>query len=263
MDSTGNDVSARDAALILEWLVAAGADEIMLDAPVDRFHEQVDTLRRRSDPPRPVAPFTPSPTAPVPTSGELAETVAACADPHSLAALFRATDIHGLGKSAQSFCFLEAAPDTRVLVLGDRPRTDEETEGKVFAGKTAELLRNMLKAIGLGFPDGELEKVSLANLVPWRPPGNRTPTELELGLCHPFAVRLIELLRPQLVLALGTLPGKVLAGGASVAQQRGKWLSVAGTPMRVTFHPAELLQYPERKRMAWEDLLEVKKKLDG
>ncbi len=248
---------------MLDWLMAAGADEVMVDQPVNRYNEvQAAKLARVVQQPKPVVKV-PSPTAPLPSTSELASSAADCASIEQLAALFRATDIHGLAKSAQSFCFIEHVPGARLLVLGDRPRTDEENEGRVFAGKTEILLRNMLKAIDLFFPGDPGEQVTLANLVPWRPPGNRTPSDIELNLCQPFVLRAIELMQPKLVLALGSLPGKVLAnGGNSVAQQRGKWLSIGGVPLRATFHPAELLSYPERKRQAWEDLIEVRKQLD-
>jgi uracil-DNA glycosylase len=263
MSATANDINPEDALSYLRWLGEMGSDESVAEEAADWLARSVaaklipavqQAVPMRS---RPIAAAD---VTPAPRAIE-SETLQA------LLAEFRASDVQGLSKSAQSFCFLDAVPDARVLVIGDRPRTDEETEGKVFAGKSETLLRAMLKSIGLSYPgDGAGEQVSVANLVPWRPPGNRTPTEIEANMCAPFLRRAIELLQPRLVLALGALPGKTLAqGGASVALQRDRWLSVnagdSDVPMRVTFHPVELLAFPERKRQAWQDLLEVRKKL--
>jgi uracil-DNA glycosylase len=253
MDSTPNDMTPQEAARLLVWLVESGADEIVLDLPVNRFAEAVPA---KAQPKPAIAPAVPARAPQTPIAQDAAERAAQCTSIEELAAAFSGFDVPGLSASAQRFNFLQAVPGARVLVIGDRPRTEEEQEGGVFAGKTALLLANMLKAIGLA-PPGQTdpETVALANLVPWRPPGNRNPIDIEVAMCVPFATRAIALLKPQLILCLGALPGKWLAqAGESVAQQRGKWMEINTVPALSTFHPFELLNYPERKKLAWRDL---------
>ncbi len=259
MEQHQPDMTPQEAAGLLVWLVESGADEIMLEQPVDRFAEPPPAVAapakiqvRSLSIPQPVGLKPPS-TAP---SQEAVELANACSNLAELAEKFRAFEVPGLSASAQQFCFFDVQAGARVLVLGDRPRTEEEQQGGVFAGKTALLLENMMKAIGLSMPgQAWSETVSLANLVPWRPPGNRNPIDIEIALCVPFMLRAIELLQPQFILCLGALPGKFLAdAGDSVAQQRGKWHAIKGVPTLATFHPFELLNYPERKKLAWRDL---------
>jgi DNA polymerase len=119
----------------------------------------------------------------------------------------------------------------------------------------------MLASIGLGAENGQ--PVSLMSFMPWRPPGNRPPNELECRLILPFAERAVALLQPKLILAFGGLAGQWLAGGAeSIQRQRGSWLSAGGIPLISTFHPESLLKSPALKRLAWHDLLAFRARLD-
>jgi uracil-DNA glycosylase len=272
MHTPSTDLPYAEAALMLAWLVEMGADEILTEAPQNRFEEKVVTpppsaKPQLRPPPKLKEPSRPGVSAVNPEDATRLATQ--CGTLTELYTTMEALDLAGLRKTAMQFCFFEAAPEARTLVLGDRPHTEEEQFGGVFAGRTAILLRNMLKAISLAFPDDAGgEAVSLANLVPWRPAGNQTPSDHMVALCAPFSRRMIELMKPRAILALGALPGKTLAGaGASVAQQRGKWhkLTVGDLeiPLLATFHPFELLSYPERKRQAWEDLQKFRERRDA
>ncbi len=262
-------LNSSEARAALAWLVAMGADEILLPEPRNAFLSpppEIKTVPGAEDKP---APGPPQQVATSSSADEFASLAAAASNLEQLKDSFKLCDINGLQRSARSFCFVDADPRARVLILNDRPRTDEERDGGIFSGKQEVLLRAMLKAIGLGFPhQTEAEPVSLANMVPWRPPGNRNLIDIEISLCLPFVHKALEMLQPKLILALGSHPGKYLAAAAeSVTQQRGKWLAAnAGAseiPMLATFSLHELLQFPERKKLAWRDLQQFRERLDA
>jgi uracil-DNA glycosylase len=159
-------------------------------------------------------------------------------------------EAHPLRKSATQLSFFEGPEAAEILLISDRPRNEEDRSGLVFAGKSRVLLENMLAAIQL-----KIEDVGLLNLIPWRPPGNRSPTENEINLVVPFAKRALEILKPKFILAFSSVPGQYLAGGdASILRQRGKWQHVNAAQMVATLHPDELLKFPLHKKMAWRDL---------
>ncbi len=277
MQTTPSDMTPAAAARLLLWFAEMGADEVLSAAPINRFETRFETLASEAKPAIEVKSFTPLPPqsdAAIGVSAEdAAQSAASCSSLPELTAAFRAFDINGLTKSAVQFCFLHQDTNARILVLSDRPRTEEEQEGGVFAGKQAVLLKAMLQAIGLCFPGegpgkNDAEVVSLANLVPRRPPGNRNPNDIEINMCVPFLRRALDFLQPELILALGALPAKYLASANdSVAQQRGKWHAVSAAnrhiPLLSTFHPFELLNYPERKKLAWRDLQMFRERMDN
>lgn len=244
--------SAADA---LAWLVAAGADEIVLDAPIDRFADSA-----KAEKPRVAAPVPQPVRQPPPVS-----TITAATSPetlNSLAELVQALNFfeaHPLRKNAMNLSFHEGPERAEILIISDRPRSEEDKSGLVFAGKARILLTNMLIAIGL-----KIEDVALLNLVPWRPAGNAAPKEPEITAVLPFARRAVQLIQPRLILGFSALPGQYLAAGdASILRQRGKWLNAGGPHFLSTLHPDELLKHPLQKKNAWRDLLAFKEKLNG
>jgi uracil-DNA glycosylase len=269
MSGEANETGGRDINRILPWLVAMGADEVLLDQPVNRFavvaEEPAPVVKKApllKPPPKPVPP-----RRPVEGAGQSPEALAGQATTLAeLRAAFSSFKSHPLERTATKLCFLSGAETARVLVLCDKPRDAEDPAGDVLAGKHRVLAERMLAAIGLcGMTDVEgVEQVMLANFIPWRPPGNRSVTEREARECEPFAVRLLEIAQPQLILCLGALPGQYLAGGdASVVKARGQWREMGGVPMLTTFHPETLLKSPQSKRLAWQDLQAFKAKLDA
>jgi uracil-DNA glycosylase len=249
MDKAPNDMTPRDAAAALDWLIAMGADEIIAAEPINRF-AAVEATKTVKESARPVqaAQVLVKPAGPVPTGDNADAVAAACQSLAELAAAYDQFHACSLRKTASHTCFLGGDLSAKIMVIGDRPRDDEEREGQVFAGKNAALLDNMLQAIGLS-----LQSVVLANVIAWRPPGNRPPNEIEVKQCAPFIRRAIVLAEPKLVLGLGGLAGLVLANeSASIARQRGKWITET---LLSTFHPDELLTSPARKKLAWRDLL--------
>ncbi|MCB1492436.1 MAG: uracil-DNA glycosylase, partial [Rhodobiaceae bacterium] len=145
--------------------------------------------------------------------------------------------------------------------IGEAPGRDEDLQGKPFVGRSGQLLDRMLAAIGL-----DRNQVYIANIVPWRPPGNRTPTPVETEVCLPFLVRQIELAAPEFIIALGGASAKrLLETSDGILKTRGKWHSLVigrhTARAMATLHPAYLLRSPIQKRLAWRDMLALKREL--
>jgi uracil-DNA glycosylase family 4 len=259
----------------LPWLIDMGADEIILDQPINRFAEE----KREVAPVPSALPQLPNvlrpPGAPAPlaSSGDLAaDAMALVADAVTIADLtnaWLAFEGHPLKRTATRLCFFGGSTAARALVLCDKPRTEEDPMGEVLSAKHQVLAENMLAAIGLcSFSRREnLEQIALANFVPWRPPGNRAVIELEAKLSIPFAHRLLALLKPRAVLCLGALPGQYLADGdPAITRARGKWRNVEVDghqfPLMTTFHPETLLKSPQSKKLAWQDLQAFRDRLN-
>ena len=259
-------MNPAEAARHLLWLAEMGADEVLSTSPVNRFLEK--------PPAKPVAIVAPSPAlgaaqrpspAPIETPAEVIALANAAPDLASLNIILEGFDAHPLKRTASRMCFIGGTYPARVLVLADRPRNEEDRSGQVFAAKHEVLVERMLAAISLkGVAETEgLEPVSFMSFLPWRPPGNRSPNELECNMIVPIIKRAIEIAKPALILALGHLPGQWLAGGVdNIQRQRGKWHEVNGIPLLSTFHPETLLKSPASKRLAWHDLLAFRGKLD-
>jgi uracil-DNA glycosylase len=269
-------LTAAEAARMLLWLREMGADEAHADQPVMRYAEQppqsapAPVAERPA--PRPnntsAAPTASTAAALRPTAeGEasIEEIHAAARSAMSLADLVAALerfDAHPLRRTASKLCFAEEAPGARILVIADRPRAEEDRAGRIFADKNAALLERMLAAIGIG--EGTAQPVSYLSFLPWRPPGARPPIEIECRLILPFAERAIALLKPHLILAFGGLAGQWLAGGPeSIQRQRGTWLAAGDIPLLSTFHPEALLKSPALKKLAWQDLLSFRARLES
>jgi uracil-DNA glycosylase len=164
--------------------------------------------------------------------------------------------------TAKQLVFADGNPQADIMLVGEAPGRDEDLEGRPFVGRSGRLLDRMLAAIGL-----DRQQVYIANVIPWRPPGNRTPTPLETEICRPFIERQVELVAPKLLVTLGAPSSKVLIGGNDgILKSRGKW-QVHRTqggmevPAMPTLHPAYLLRNPAHKKLAWRDLLEIRARL--
>lgn len=169
--------------------------------------------------------------------------------------------------TAKSLVFADGPADAKVMFIGEAPGREEDARGLPFVGRSGQLLDRMLEAIGLA--RGE---VYITNVVPWRPPGNRTPSPQETEICKPFVLRQIELVRPKVLVFLGGASAKALTGVQDgILRLRGRWLELPlgpaaqGTTIRAmaTLHPAYLLRSPVQKRYAWRDFLAIREALDA
>jgi DNA polymerase len=164
--------------------------------------------------------------------------------------------------TAKNLVFADGNPQADIMLVGEAPGRDEDLEGLPFVGRSGQLLDRMLAAIGL-----DRQSVYIANVIPWRPPGNRTPTPQETEICRPFIERQIELANPKLLVTLGGPSAKTLLRVTEgVLRLRGNWKSHVTPsgleiPAMPTLHPAYLLRNPAHKKLAWRDFLEIKAKL--
>jgi uracil-DNA glycosylase family 4 len=167
----------------------------------------------------------------------------------------------GLKKTARQLVFSDGNPQAKVMMVGEAPGRDEDAQGKPFVGRAGQLLNAMLAAIGL-----TRDHVYIANSIPWRPPGNRTPTAEETALCLPFIERQIELVDPAILVFLGGTSAKTLLRTTTgITRLRGRWMDYSINDVKLVtlamLHPASLLRNPINKRHAWNDMLMLKHKM--
>ena len=274
-----------DLIAILDFQTEAGVDVALDETPHDRFTEAdaPEPVRARPAPRRaaaPVPPPSPPPQeaprpAPRATFGRAAsaEPEAAAGDARArarnaasleeLEAILAAFDACPLRFTAKNLVFGDGNPQARVMFLGEAPGADEDRIGKPFMGRSGQLLDKMMAAIGL-----DRSSAYIANVVPWRPPGNRNPTPQEVATCKPFVERQIELVDPELIVCLGAPATQTLTGTKDgILKTRGRVFPYA-LPSReakllATLHPAFLLRQPLQKRLAWRDFRAVRAALDG
>jgi uracil-DNA glycosylase len=146
--------------------------------------------------------------------------------------------------------FADGDPNATLMFVGEGPGADEDAQGLPFVGRAGQLLNNMIVAMGL-----KREEVYIANIVKCRPPGNRTPEFAEASTCSQFLVKQIDIVRPKVIVALGSTAATYLLGvRQSLSSLRGRWHSTRGAKLAVTYHPAFLLRDPRQKGEAWKDL---------
>jgi DNA polymerase len=256
---------------LLAFYAEAGVDALVGEEPVNRF-AAADTPVPATRTVREVVPSShrePSGSAatPVPQAPDEA-TMAARAAAKSAKTLDELRDILekfdgcALKPTATQLVFADGNPTARLMFVGEAPGRDEDIEGLPFVGRSGKLLDRMVAAIGL-----DRTSVYIANIVPWRPPGNRTPTPQESQICLPFVLRQIELADPDILVCLGGPSAQTLLGiKDGITKTRGRWFTFDTGKREIrampTFHPAFLLRSPLQKRFAWRDFLAIKKALD-
>ena len=276
---------------LLEFYVANGVDCALDIEPHDRFAEMREAreakmaamtqnhhaaqnntqINQQSSPQR--APASSAHEAPARTTTQTVPDAANVEAARKLAnAANTLEDLHAaleqfdgcnLKRTAKSLVFADGNPNAQIMLVGDAPGRDEDIEGVPFAGATGELLNKMLAAIGLD----RASDVYISNFVPWRPPGNRAPTSQEIELCRPFIERQIALVNPDILVPLGGDATKqLLQTSNGILKLRGKkhpyTLGERKIDAIATLHPAYLLRQPAQKRLAWQDLQMLKKRLE-
>ncbi|WP_350332891.1 uracil-DNA glycosylase [Coralliovum pocilloporae] len=298
MTSSSPTSGQTRAALIeaLRWHADMGVDWVLEDTPQDRFAEteiqakaqaQAKAARRaptapqaarqaqaapshapgapRERSPEPDAPARHMPQPVIPGSADVVQSARnLAASATSLEALHEAVqafDGCNLKRTAKNTVFSDGSPNARLMFVGEAPGRDEDMQGLPFIGRSGQLLNRMLQAIEL-----DRQSVYIANVLYWRPPGNRTPTPEETETCKPFIQRQIELVNPDVLVFLGAASSKALLGTSDgIRKLRGRWMPYELPNRKIkaiaTYHPAYLLRQPLEKRLSWKDFLAIKQAL--
>jgi len=252
----------RDLTGLLRWYVAMGVDEAIGDTPQDRLAPAIALRSEASPSPAPLPVVSVATTSStVASARKLAEAASTLAELEAAVASF---DGCALRRTATHTVFADGTPHSAVMMIGEAPGADEDRIGRPFVGRSGQLLDRMLAAIGLE----RQRNVYITNVLFWRPPGNRKPTDDEIAACLPFVWRHIALNAPQLVvLCGGTATSALLGRSEGITKLRGRWfdLVVPGLDHSIhtltTYHPSFLLRAPARKSESWHDFLELQSKI--
>ena len=276
----------------LDWQIMAGADEALLDHPdvtaammrMDDFmpaatssdqtkplkqadYSEKNTSNDLQISPSAVGDRAPSSAGPAhnhtpPATGVDAKSLEDIKTLTALRSALEQMDDCALKHTASNLVFADGNPGARVMIVGEAPGRDEDRVGLPFVGASGQLLDKMLASIGL-----DRSNVYIANLLPWRPPGNRTPTVEETNMLLPWLRRHIQLANPEFVFILGGSSAKALLESKDgILKLRGRWQSVdygdgIERPTLASLHPAYLLRSPAQKRLSFTDLLSLSDKL--
>ena len=257
----------------LEYYLLAGVDETVGDRPFELGSETVKASPAPVVLPRPAPAQTAAPARQATT--ELAQaTATACKNAHEICS--QAKTLEELRQAVENFegcalkltaahtVFGDGNPQAKIVLIGEAPGADEDRIGIPFVGRSGKLLDKMLAAIGLDRSD-----YYITNILPWRPPGNRTPTGGEIAVCLPFLKRQLEIINPDYILLLGGSSANALFDTQEpISRLRGRWLEYpkgngASAQALATFHPAYLLRNTGQKAKAWTDLLKLYKEAVG
>jgi uracil-DNA glycosylase len=252
---------------LLRWYVAMGADEAIGEQPIDRL---APAHASAAPPPPPAASAPPpapaiaAPVAVAPAAASARRLAAAATSLAELESAVRGFDGCALKRTATNTVFADGAAGAELMVIGEAPGADEDRLGRPFVGRSGQLLDRMLAAIGYD----RRQNAYITNVLFWRPPGNRKPTNEEIAACLPFVWRHIALLRPKAVMMCGgTATGALLGRADGIMRLRGRWFPLEAegldtpVPAIATYHPSFLLRSPSRKNEAWRDLLALQSKL--
>lgn len=268
---TASYVTDFELAAALRWQMEMGVDTALIDTPAAVLPDQ-HPARPATQSQKPSARISQSQAAetklPAAQMSSPSDTVTRTPDLSDLQTLpdlkqaLAAFDGCALKKTASNLVFADGNPDAKVMIIGEAPGGDEDRMGLPFVGAAGQLLDKMLAAIGL-----DRQHVYITNILPWRPPGNRTPSSEEVALLWPFLRRHIQLKSPQVILALGGSSAKLLLSTTTgILKLRGQVQEIdfgeAGQPMVIpvlpSLHPAYLLRAPVMKRQAFADLLTLR-----
>jgi len=257
----------ENAKEILDWYILSGITNICADEPFANVLEE-NKKQESSN----ISFQTPALKRPA-TTLLAQEGAAACKNAQELCkkaqtlddlrAMIENFDGCALRFSANSTVFGYGNSQAELVIIGEAPGADEDRIGEPFVGRCGQLLTKMLRAIQI-----EREDCYITNVLPWRPPGNRTPTDSEVAVCLPFLKRQIELIKPKVILLLGaSAANAVLDCAENISSLRGKFIDYVVddktiVPTISSYHPAYLLRNPAQKAKVWSDLLKLRKKLD-
>lgn len=261
--------SSSLAALL--WQHAMGVDEAMAEAPQDRRgtgeHIAPETVSGNT-PVQPLPVIQKIPASSPPVSGSFAVQAKTLEALREELLQFEGC---ALRRTAKNLVFADGNPLARIMMVGEAPGEDEDRQGLPFVGVSGQLLDRMMSYVGFS----RQENVYISNILPWRPPGNRSPTDAEIAACLPFIERHIAIIRPTHLVLLGgvavksllrtkdgitKLRGRAMTYDYDDLQNEGVRITIPCAPM---FHPAYLLRTPSQKRLAWNDFLAFSETVSG
>jgi uracil-DNA glycosylase len=268
-DSRQLQFGAIEAAEALRFWIRAGVDRALGEIPVNRFADSAAASPRSaavapaaarelspaSDPGSPVRQSAAQAHPPDAAETQARALAASATDLETLKSVMENFDGCALKRTATQLVFADGAPGSPIMFVGEAPGGDEDRIGRPFVGRAGQLLDRMLNAVGL-----DRRQVYIANVIPWRPPGNRTPTLQETQTCLPFIARQIELADPEFLVCLGGSSAQTLLGvKGGIMRARGTWFTYQREggrtiPALAMLHPAYLLRQPAMKRLAWADM---------
>lgn len=266
MDSEQQTISIEaNSTSILQFYAAAGVDSFYDEEPNNFFEQSKAKIKKAPQGlDKKAPPALKAQPAHIPDSEAIANanTIASSAKSlEELDTVLKQFTGCRLSQSARKTVFGKGNPNSDIMVIGIAPGREDDQQGAPFTGPDGQLLDKMLKAISL-----ERENIFLANLIPWRPPGNRMPSDIEVQICLPFIKKQIDLVAPKIIICLGNIPTKVLLEtNQNIMTMRGKWAEYTLSDGRAvslmpTFHPNDLLRTPAQKKLSWADLLMIKSK---
>lgn len=268
-----NNVQERQLLLAaLQWHIDHGADEMLVDTPVDRTAApDIAKIIAKTPPLKAVTKAEEAvATEVMGAAAAIIEAQKLAGDCKTLDALKTAiTEFDGISikKTATNMVFSDGDPASSIMLIGEAPGADEDIQGKPFVGECGQLLDKILASIGLSRVSEELTRsVYMTNVLNWRPPGNRTPTSAEMDISQAFIERHIALVQPKMIIFCGGLAAKTLLKSKdSISKMRGAFhdykMGDVTIPTMVTYHPAYLLKTPLQKKAVWADMLMLQDKI--
>ena len=254
-----------DAKQILEWYILAGVEETCAEVPFAQIPKSVhpSVVQSSSAPPVIARPATTGLAQNVGGACQTANDL--CLGINSLDELKAAVENFegcALKMTASNTVFGDGNPHSKIMLIGEAPGADEDRAGVPFVGRSGQLLDRMMSAISL-----DRNLYYICNILPWRPPGNRTPLDSEIAVCLPFLRRQIDLVDPDYLFIMGGAAANSLLGVAgTISKLRGHWFDYTKSNGKIakalaSFHPAYLLRTPGQKSKAWADVLRLSKEL--
>lgn len=253
----------------LMWQVELGAVDALAEEPVDRY--ALPNAAPIVAAPAPTAQAAPVPSvapiiAPPPkvSDAEISTALAAeVADLEALRAVMERDERCDLKKGARNMVFADGHPVSDLMIIGEAPGRDEDQAGRPFVGQAGQLLDKMFAAIGRDRgAETAAQGLYITNILPWRPPHNRDPSEEDIAMMVPFVRRHIALAQPKVIVLMGNIACQALLGQTGITKLRGTWDQIEGIPTMPMLHPAYLLRRPLSKAEAWADLKAVRAKLN-
>ena len=232
---------------LLKWYIEAEADEIIAKKPINRLKKNKDSSIKDN-----------VNTSKLDSNEQVSEKLSNCKNLDEIKVFIENFDGCPLKYTAKNLVFGTGNKNAKIMLIGEAPGAEEDITGIPFTGQSGKLLDLMLKSIGL-----DRNELYITNIIHWRPPGNRTPNNVEIKTMLPFIKRQIELVSPRLIILIGGIAANsILQKNEGITKIRGNWFNFEKIAVIPIFHPSYLLRNPSLKNLAWKDMLSIKNKIE-